>query len=108
MFDLSKIPLTFFEDPFPFYSDLLNDPPALKQGDGSLLISKHALLSEVYKDLESYSSDKKLSFDPKFGVNSLLIEHHTNSLVFNDPPLHTRVRKTMTGALEPDVSAKQM
>ena len=101
MFDLSKVPPTFFDDPFPFYADLLNGPLALEQEDGSVLISKHALLASVYKDLESYSSDKKLSFGPKFGVNSLLFEHHTNSLVFNDPPLHTRVRKIMTRALNP-------
>ena len=101
MFDLSKVPPTFLDDPFPFYADLLVSPPALEQEDGSLLISKHALIAAVYKDLESYCSDKKLSFGPKFGVNSPLFEHHTNSLVFNDPPLHTRVRKIMTGALNP-------
>lgn len=101
MFDLSKIPPIFFDDPFPFYADILNGPPALEQEDGSVLISKHALLAAVYRDLDNYSSNKKLSFGPKFGVNSPLFEHHTNSLVFNDPPLHTRVRKIMTGALNP-------
>ena len=34
-------------------------------------------------------------------MDSLLFEHHTNSLVFNDPPLHTKVCKIMTGALNP-------
>ncbi len=66
-----------------------------------MLISRHALLAAVYKDVDHYSSDKKLSFGPKFGVRSPLFEHHTNSLVFNDPPLHTRVRKIMTAALNP-------
>ena len=60
MFDLSKIPTTFFDDPFPFYADLLNGPPALEQVDGSVLISKHAFLAAVSKDVESYSSDKNL------------------------------------------------
>jgi len=32
---------------------------------------------------------------------SPLLEHHTTSLVFNDPPLHTRVRKIMAGAMTP-------
>ena len=86
---------------FPFYADLLNGPPALEQEDGSVLISKHALIAAVDKDLESYSSDKKLSCGPKFGVNSPLFEHNTNSLVFTDPPLRTRVRKIMTEALNP-------
>jgi cytochrome P450 len=101
MFDLSRIPPAFFEDPFPFYAELLSGPPVLEQEDGSVLISRHALLSSVYKDVDGYSSDKKLSFGPKFGITSPLFEHHTNSLVFNDPPLHTRVRKIMTGALNP-------
>jgi hypothetical protein len=39
------------------------------------------------------SSDKKAEFGPKFGVGTPLYRHHTTSLVFNDPPLHTRVRK---------------
>ena len=100
-FDLSRIPEDFFEDPFPYYADLLDGPPVMLQKDGSVLISRHALLSAVYKDVEVFSSDKKLSFGPKFGAESPLYEHHTNSLVFNDPPLHTRVRKIMTGALNP-------
>jgi cytochrome P450 len=37
---------------------------------------------------------------PKYG-NSLLYEHHTTSLVFNDPPAHTRVRRLIMGALSP-------
>ncbi|HCF72398.1 MAG TPA: cytochrome P450, partial [Gammaproteobacteria bacterium] len=37
-------------------------------------------------------------FTPKFG-DSPLLEHHTTSLVFNDPPLHTRVRRLIMGAV---------
>ena len=87
MFDLSRIPSAFFENPFPFYAELLSGPPVLEQEDGSVLISRHALLGAVYKDVDGYSSDKKLSFGPKFGVKSPLFEHHTNSLVFNDPQI---------------------
>ena len=61
MFDLSKVPPTFLDDPFPFYADLLVGPPALEQEDRSVLISKHALIAAVYKDLESYSADKNLA-----------------------------------------------
>ena len=35
------------------------------------------------------------------GAGSALFEHHTTSLVFNDPPLHTRVRRLIAGALTP-------
>src|SRR5207302_4198448 len=34
----------------------------------------------------------------KFG-DSLLFRHHTTSLVFNDPPLHTHVHRAIIGAL---------
>ncbi len=44
--------------------------------------------------------DKKVEFYPKFG-DSLLYQHHTTSLVFNDAPLHTRVRRAIAGALSP-------
>jgi cytochrome P450 len=44
-------------------------------------------------------SDKQVEFAPKYGADSPLYEHHTTSLVFNDPPLHTRVRKLIMGAL---------
>ena len=39
-------------------------------------------------------------FAPKYGA-SPLYEHHTTSLVFNDPPAHTRVRRLIMGALSP-------
>jgi len=50
------------------------------------------MLDEIYRDTKRFSSDKKAVFGPKYG-KSALFEHHTTSLVFNDPPLHTRVRK---------------
>src|SRR5262249_41394691 len=48
----------------------------------------------------AFSSDKKKEFAPKYG-SSPLYEHHTTSLVFNDPPIHTRVRRLIMGALSP-------
>ena len=57
-------------------------------------------LDRVYRDTKAFSSDKKVEFLPKYG-DTPLYEHHTTSLVFNDPPLHTRVRKIMMGALTP-------
>ena len=50
-------------------------------------------------------SDKKKEFAPKYG-DSLLYEHHTTSLVFNDPPAHTRVRRLIMGALSPRAIAE--
>ncbi|WP_158968080.1 cytochrome P450 [Chachezhania sediminis] len=100
-FDLAAPPPGFVEDPFPFYDRLLAVAPVLDQPDGSILISRHADLDRIYRDTTLYSSDKKVAFVPKFGTGTPLYEHHTTSLVFSDPPLHTRVRRIMTSALTP-------
>jgi cytochrome P450 len=67
--------------------------------DGSWFLTRHADLVAVYRDAHAFSSDKKVEFTPKYGEGSPLLAHHTTSLVFNDPPLHTRVRKLIMGAL---------
>ncbi|WP_299676842.1 cytochrome P450 [uncultured Roseobacter sp.] len=101
MLNLAAPPTDFVENPFPYYDALLRDAPVCAQPDGSYLLSRHADLSMIYRDVSLYKSDKKAVFAPKFGAGSPLFEHHTTSLVFNDPPLHTRVRGIMTSALTP-------
>ena len=101
MFDLANLPANFTENPFPYYDELLRESPVTPQPDGSYLICNHADLNSIYRDTDLYISDKKQAFAPKFGVGTPLFEHHTTSLVFNDPPLHTRVRRIMTAALAP-------
>ncbi|MBY6065385.1 cytochrome P450 [Leisingera aquaemixtae] len=105
-FDLANPPEGFAEDPFPYYDALLRDAPVLPQPDGSLLVCRHAELDRIYRDTTLFSSDKKRVFAPKYGAGSPLFEHHTTSLVFSDPPLHTRVRKIMTSALTPRAIAR--
>ena len=68
--------------------------------DGSYFLSRYADCVAVYKDAQRFSSDKKREFRPKYG-DGLLYQHHTTSLVFNDPPLHTRVRRIIAGAFTP-------
>lgn len=106
MFDLANPPAGFIENPFPHYDDWLQNSPVMAQPDGSYLITKHADLNAIYRDTTLYISDKKQAFAPKFGEGSPLFEHHTTSLVFNDPPLHTRVRRIMTSALTPRALAR--
>lgn len=106
MLDLSNPPADFIENPFPHYDRLLSEAPVCPQPDGSFLISKHADLNAIYRDTTTFISDKKQAFAPKFGAGSPLYEHHTTSLVFNDPPLHTRVRRIMTSALTPKALAR--
>src|SRR5437660_4335057 len=66
--------------------------------DGSWFLTRYNDIVAVYRDPKAFSSDKKTEFAPKYG-NSPLFEHHTTSLVFNDPPLHTHVRRAIIGAL---------
>lgn len=105
-FNLADPPQGFVEDPFPFYDALLATAPVLRQPDGSVILCRHGDLDRIYRDTTLYSSDKKAAFGPKFGVGSPLFEHHTTSLVFSDPPLHTRVRRIMTSALAPRALAR--
>jgi len=99
-FDLRALPDAFYENPFPWYHRLRHDDPVRAMPDGSILLTRHRDLDRVYRDTQTFSSDKQIEFKPKFG-DSLLFDHHTTSLVFSDPPLHTRVRRAIVGALAP-------
>jgi cytochrome P450 len=104
--DLQKLPDGFHENPFSHYDRLVAQMPVCLQPDGSVLLSRHADLDRVYKDTRLFTSDKKALFKPKYGEDSPLFEHHTTSLVFNDPPLHSRVRRIMASALAPRAIAR--
>ena len=105
MLNLASPPPDFTENPFPHYDALLQNAPVCPQPDGSYIISRHADLNTIYRDTTTYISDKKKAFEPKFGAGSPLFEHHTTSLVFSDPPLHTRVRRIISSALTPKALA---
>jgi cytochrome P450 len=97
-FDLKALPDDFIDDPFPYYRALREHDPIHRMRDGAYLVTRYAECEAVYKDARTFSSDKRVEFRPKFG-DSPLYQHHTTSLVFNDPPLHTHVRRAIIGAL---------
>ena len=110
--DLRALPADFLANPYPVYAALRAQEPIKRMPDGSYFLTRHADLVAVYRDAHTFSSDKQVEFGPKYnkapynappyalpGRDAPLYEHHTNSLVFNDPPLHTRVRKLIMGAL---------
>ncbi|MEO7055204.1 MAG: cytochrome P450 [Caldimonas sp.] len=99
-FDLRHLDAAFYDDPFPTYRALREHEPVKRMTDGSVFLTRYADILAVYKDVTTYSSDKREEFGPKYG-DSPLFAHHTTSLVFNDPPLHTRVRRLIAGALTP-------
>ena len=99
-FDLEKLTPEFYADPYPTYRALREHAPVKRMANGSYFLTRYDDLLAAYKNTRAFSSDKKKEFAPKYG-NSLLYDHHTTSLVFNDPPAHTRVRRLITGALSP-------
>ena len=98
-FDLRNLPPDFYANPYPVYDVLREQSPVRLMPDGTYFLTRHADLVSVYRDASVFSSDKKVEFEPKYGAQSPLFAHHTTSLVFNDPPLHTLVRSRIIGAL---------
>src|SRR5689334_9777369 len=99
-FDLKRLERRFLDDPFPLYRALRRHDPIHRMPDGSCFLSRYDDCVAVYRDTAVWSSDKKIDFRPNFG-ESALYEHHTTSLVFNDPPYHSRVRKLLAPAFTP-------
>jgi len=110
--DLRALPADFLNNPYPVYAALRETEPFKRMSDGSYFLTRHADLVAVYRDAKVFSSDKQVEFGPKYnhapfneppfttaGGVAPLFEHHTNSLVFNDAPRHTRVRRLIMGAL---------
>ena len=104
-FDLEKLTGEFYADPYPTYRALREHAPVKLLPNGSYFLTRYDDLVSAYKNTKVFSSDKKKEFAPKYGA-SLLYEHHTTSLVFNDPPAHTRVRRLIMGALSPRAIAQ--
>ena len=104
-FNLEKLTPDFYADPYPTYRALREHEPVKLMPNGSYFLTRYDDLVSAYKSTRLFSSDKKKEFLPKYGA-SLLYEHHTTSLVFNDPPAHTRVRRLIMGALSPRAIAE--
>lgn len=98
-FDLNNIGAAFIENPYPTLKALREQDPVHRNPDGSVYLTRHADVLKVYQN-RAMLSDKKVEFGKKFGPTPLF-EHHTTSLIFNDPPYHTIVRKLLAGAFTP-------
>src|SRR5437764_2162124 len=104
-FDLERLTPEFYANPYPTYRALRETEPVKRLPNGAYFLTRYDDLVTAYKNTKAFSSDKKKEFFPKYGA-SLLYEHHTTSLVFNDPPIHTRVRRLIMGALSPRAIAE--
>ena len=99
-FDLLNPPCDFIDNVYEYYNLLREKSPIHKNSDGSYILTSYKDLVRVYRNFKIWSSDKKTEFGAKFGA-SPLFEHHTTSVVFVDPPDHTRIRKIFQQAFTP-------
>ena len=91
-FDLQNVSEDYLVDPYRVLAELRAQSPVHKNTDGTFVLTCYADIVQTYRDPMIWSSDKRATFKPKFG-NTPLFEHHTNSIVFIDPPDHTRIRR---------------
>ena len=98
-FDLNSIDHAFIENPHPTLHWLREHDPIHENADGSVYLTRYADVLKVYQSRDMLS-DKTEAFGEKFG-KCPLHTHHTTSLIFNDPPYHTVVRKLIAGAFTP-------
>jgi cytochrome P450 len=96
-FDLRRPPPGFLDDPYGWYDRLRASEPVKILPDGSVFLTRYDDVAGMYRNPLA-SSDKQSEFRPKYG-DTPLYEHHTSSLVFNDAPMHPRVRRPLLGAV---------
>lgn len=98
-FDLNAIDRRFIDNPYPMLHALRTHDPVHRNADGSVYLTRYDHVRQVYQN-RAMSSDKTQEFGKKFGSGPLYT-HHTTSLIFNDPPYHTVVRKLLASAFTP-------
>ena len=102
-FDITKLDPRFIEDPFPSYARLRAESPVHRNPDGSYFLTRYADVRALLLD-DRMTSDKSLEFPRLFG-NTPYLEHMLHTMVFNDPPRHTRIRKRLAYAFTPKAMA---
>jgi len=90
-FNLFDIPEQYYLDPLPYFQALRDDDPIHQNSDGSVLLTRYQDIISVWRDLSGVVNREE-AYKKKFGPGPLL-EHHTTSMLFRDPPDHDRLRK---------------
>ena len=92
-FDLYNLPDPYYASPYPYLRALRDHDPIHRNSDGSVLLTRYDDIRAVWRDTTGVV-DKTAMFTGKFGSGAAL-EHHTSTMLFRDPPDHTRLRKTV-------------
>lgn len=93
-FDLFQLPPDYYRDPDWYLSQLRAGDPVHFNSDGSVLMTRYADVLGIWRS-EGALVDKSEQFAAKFGPGPLL-EHHTTTMLFRDPPDHGRLREVVT------------
>ena len=89
-FDLFNLPDAYYRDPVPFYKALRDHEPMHWNSDGSVLLTRYDDIKAIWRDLTGMVNRAE-AYAQKFGEGPLL-EHHTSTMLFRDPPDHDRLR----------------
>jgi pimeloyl-[acyl-carrier protein] synthase len=94
------------QDPWPIYRRLRKEAPVLRRTSGSWLLTRFADCSDVLKDRRFGSDPARLSDSglAAIGANEIYREGG-NTMLFMDPPDHTRLRSLVSKAFTPRVVA---
>ncbi len=92
-FDLFRLPAAYYEDPYPFFRELRDNDPIHVNSDGSVLLTRYEDVKAIWRDLSGVVNREEM-YRKKFGEGPLL-EHHTTSMLFRDPPDHDRLREVV-------------
>jgi cytochrome P450 len=98
-FSIFSPPPAFYESPYPYYRALRECDPVHQNADGSFYLTRYEDVRRVYRT-KGMTSDKTEMFTKKYGTGPLL-EQHTTSMLFSDPPYHTRIRNLLRHAFTP-------
>ena len=97
--DLRALPPDFYANPYPVYDLLRAQEPGRRMPDDSFFLRGIPTWSLSIATPPLSAPTRRSSSNRNMAGASALFEHHTKSLVFNDPPLHTRVRQLSKGTL---------
>lgn len=104
--DSFGMPPEFRENPYPFYERLREANPVLWVpgilGRGAWLITSHKECSAVLKDNRfGKEADKVLQPEELAGIRMMATQATVKTMLFRDPPDHTRLRSLVNQAFTP-------
>lgn len=102
--DFDNLPVAYFVNPHGYLKALRTWDPMHRNADGSILLTRYVDVAHVWRDI-SCAVDKQEIFAHRFGAGPLL-EHHTSTMLFRDPPDHDRLRQTVNHLFRPDRLAR--